>query len=205
MSKSDSAISRRQAIQWLSLTAGAAGSMLRPGALLAQQTATPANIPGDTLYLHPHRGSDGAAGTKSSPLRTLTEAAHRVNQSKGSGPLTIVLSEGIYAVSETVRFKPEHRSFSSTARLTIRAEVLPDDPVWHTGRMPTLIHTMELPEGGAASGIEIETSHVTIQGLKVLGVPAVENPKPGFLQRVYPIVRSGRDLDDPYRSYFSLC
>jgi hypothetical protein len=42
MSKSDSAISRRQAIQWFSLMAGAAGSMLRPGALLAQQTANPA-------------------------------------------------------------------------------------------------------------------------------------------------------------------
>jgi hypothetical protein len=26
--------------------------------------------------------------------------------------------------------------------LLLRAEVLPDDPMWHIGRMPTLIHTM---------------------------------------------------------------
>ncbi len=71
--------------------------------------------------------------------------------------------------------------------------------------MPTLIHTMPLsklwngrpdPFGGVAYGMEIETSHVTVQGLKILGMPVVEHPKPGLIQRVYPIGRSGRDLDD---------
>jgi hypothetical protein len=38
--------------------------------------------------------------------------------------------------------KPERRSFGRDGRLTIRAEVLPDDPDWHIGRMPTLIHTL---------------------------------------------------------------
>jgi hypothetical protein len=42
----------------------------------------------------------------------------------------------------------------------------------------------------------IETSHVTIQGLKILGMPIVEHPKPGAIHRVYPIGRNGRDLDD---------
>jgi hypothetical protein len=71
--------------------------------------------------------------------------------------------------------------------------------------MPTLIHTMPLsnvwngrpdPFGGVAYGMEIETSHVTVQGLKILGMPVVEHPKPGLIQRVYPIGRGGRDLDD---------
>jgi hypothetical protein len=73
MARNSSAISRRQAIQLLSLTAGAAGSLLRPGMLLAQETGITAVIPDDTLYLHPSRGSDGAAGSRSSPLRTLAE------------------------------------------------------------------------------------------------------------------------------------
>jgi hypothetical protein len=196
MARNGSAISRRQAIQLFSLTAGAAGALLHPKAILAQETGTVATILDNTLYVHPSRGADGAAGSKSSPLRTLAEAARRVNKSAGTGPVAIILSEGIYALSETVLFKPEHRSFTATSRLTIRAEVLPDDPKWHTGRMPTLIHTMVLPEGGSACGIQIETSHVTVQGLKVLGEPVVETPKPGFLQRVYPIARFNTNLDD---------
>ena len=91
-------------------------------------------------------GADTNSGAKASPLRTLAEAARRVNQSTGDGAVTIVLTEGIHAIGETTLLKPERRSFTKTARLTIRAEVLPDDPEWHTGRMPTLIHTMPLPK-----------------------------------------------------------
>ena len=42
----------------------------------------------------------------------------------------------------------------------------------------------------------IETSHVTIQGLKILGLPVVETPKPGVIQRLYAISRLRRDLED---------
>ena len=44
--------------------------------------------------------------------------------------MTVILSEGVYSVGETATFKPTHRSFTKTDRLTIRAEVLPDDPEW---------------------------------------------------------------------------
>jgi hypothetical protein len=71
--------------------------------------------------------------------------------------------------------------------------------------MPTLIHTMPLPPtwngrpdplGGAANGMLIETSHVTVQGLKILGLPVVESPKPGLIRRLYGICRLRRDLED---------
>jgi hypothetical protein len=42
----------------------------------------------------------------------------------------------------------------------------------------------------------IETSHVTIQGLKILGLPVVETPKPGLIRRLYGISRLRRDLED---------
>ena len=161
--------------------------------------------PQDTLYLNPDGGADTNPGARDAPLRTLAEAARRVNSSEGAGSMTVILSEGIYAVGETTLLKPERRSFFKTERLTIRAEVLPDDPDWNTGRMPTLIHTMPLsatwngrpdPLGGAADGILIETSHVTIQGLKILGLPVVESPKPGLIRRLYAISRLRRDLED---------
>lgn len=159
----------------------------------------------ETIYVHPAQGEDTNSGAEDSPLRTLGEAARRVNQSSGSGAMTIVLAEGIYAIGETVSFNPTQRSFSKTARLTVRAEVLPDDPTWHTGRMPTLVFTMPIPttwngkpdrSGGAADGILIETSHVTILGLKFLGIPVVETPQPGLIRRVYAISRLRRDVED---------
>jgi len=168
--------------------------------VLSAQPPAPSEI-----WVNPAIGADTGSGAKATPLRTLAEAARRVNQSTGEGAMTIFLSEGIYAVGETTLLKPERRSFSNSGRLTIRAEVLPDDPDWHTGRMPTLIHTMPLPKtwngrpdplGGAADGMMVETSHVTIQGLKVLGLPVVETPKPGLIQRLYAISRLRRDLED---------
>ena len=196
---------RREAIA-NTLKAAAAVTVLGRARLAAQDFGGRAPAAeGNTIYLHPAGGADTNSGAKESPLRTLAEAARRVNQSTGAGPVTVVLSEGIYAVGETTLLKPERRAFSKTERLTIRAEVLPDDPEWHAGRMPTLIHTMPVPPtwngrpdplGGAADGMMIETSHVTIQGLKILGLPVVESPKPGVIRRLYAISRLRRDLED---------
>lgn len=198
-------MNRRQAIGAM-FTATAVSSVFRPGQVPAQETGASVEAAGkNTIYVNPASGADTNSGAKESPLRTVTGAARRVNQSSGSGAMTMVLSEGIHAVGETTLLKPERRSFSKTERLTIRAEVLPDDPEWNTGRMPTLIHTMPLsqtwngrpdPLGGVADGMLIETSHVTIQGLKILGMPVVESPKPGLIRRLYGINRPSRDLED---------
>lgn len=159
----------------------------------------------DTLYVNPATGSDSNNGAREAPLRTLSEAARRVGRSEGTGSFTVVLSEGNHTVGETALFRPERRSFSRMERLTIRAEVLPDDPDWHHGRMPTLIHTMPLkpewngrpdPLGGAVDGMLIDTSHVTIRGLRVLGMPVVESPQPGMIRRLYAVSRLRESLDD---------
>jgi len=197
-------MNRRQALKatFAAVTAAASTStrLAAGGTLNRTPVAT-----GGRLYVNPATGTDTNPGAKDTPLRTLAEAARRVNQSEGDGPMTIVLSEGIYAVGETTLLKPERRTFSKSDRLTIRAEVLPDDPEWHAGRMPTLIHTMSVPPtwngrpdplGGAADGMMIETSHVSVQGLKILGLPVVESPKPGLIRRLYAISRLRRDLED---------
>jgi hypothetical protein len=189
-------MNRRQAMK-ATLSATAA-SFLSRGRLPAQTGSS-------ELWVNPATGTDTNSGAKASPLRTLAEAARRVNQNTGDGAMTIILTEGTHVVGETTLLKPEHRSFSTAGRLTIRAEVLADDPDWHTGRMPTLIHTMPLqqtwngrpdPLGGVADGMLIETSHVSIVGLKILGLPVVETPKPGQIRRLYGINRFRRDLED---------
>lgn len=191
-------MNRRQAVK-VAFKSAAVASVFRLGHISAQQAGSA------DLWVNPATGTDANSGAKASPLRTLAEAGRRVNQSSGDGAVTIILTEGIHAVGETTLLKPERRSFTKASRLTIRAEVLPDDPEWHTGRMPALIHTMPLPKtwngrpdplGGAADGMMIETSHVTIQGLKILGLPVVESPRPGIIQRLYAISRLRRDLED---------
>lgn len=191
-------INRRQALK-ATLNAGTAASILRRGPLFAQQAVS------SEIWVNPASGADTNSGTKATPLRTLAEAVRRLNQSNGNGPMTVFLSEGIHAIGETTLLKPERRSFTKTARLTIRAEVLPDDPEWHIGRMPALIHTMPVPPtwngrpdplGGAANGMLVETSHVTVQDLKILGLPVVETPKPGMKRRLYAIARFNRQLED---------
>ncbi len=195
---------RRQALR-ATLKAAAFASVLRPHDAAAQDTGTAGGANATTIHVDPAGGADTNAGSRAEPLRTLAEAARRVNASSGTAPLTVILAEGVYAVGETTLLKPERRSFARSERLTIRAEVLPDDPGWDIGRMPSLIHTLPLsptwngrpdPLGGAANGMLVETSHVSLLGLKILGMPVVESPRPGLIRRLYAVSRLRRDLED---------
>jgi hypothetical protein len=56
-----------------------------------------------TFYLHPTNGDDAGSGGQGSPLRTLAEAARRVNASEGAGAVTVVLAE---RCSGRVRSRP---------------------------------------------------------------------------------------------------
>ena len=164
-----------------------------------------AQAAGATMHLNPAIGVDTNPGSKDRPLKTLAAAAQRVNASTGAGAITVVLSEGVYAVGEPALFKPASRSFTRDARLTVCAEMLPDNAGWSPQNMPVIIHTMPLspswmgrpdPFGGVAYGMQFETSHATVQGLKILGTPHLEGPKPKAIHRVYPIARERAQLDD---------
>jgi len=157
------------------------------------------------LFIDANKGNDQNVGSNEQPLKSLYEAATRLNKANGSGAITIYLSDGIYGLDATVTFHPINWHFSKDQRLTIRAAVLPDDPEWNPGKMPVIVSIMALdfkpngrqdPLGGTSYGIQIETSYVTIQGLRILGTPVHERPQEGMVRRNYPIVREGRNLDD---------
>ena len=97
----------------------------------------------ETFYVNAETGDVAATGTKEKPLRAIPEAARRVTEGKGSGPTTVVVSEGVHALDRTALFKPG-RVYTKEARSTIRAEILPDDQDWNTARMPVVISTMPL-------------------------------------------------------------
>jgi hypothetical protein len=154
-------------------------------------------IKADQLYVNPRTGNDTNSGTKIQPLKNLSEAARRVNLNKEQGETTIILSEGIHILTQTVLFNND--KYNVTNRLTIRAEVMPDDENWTPSKMPVII-TAVPPEPGVggeeAKGIQPEVSHVTIEGLRFTGSPDYTYIDANNLRRSYPIWRDGKKLDD---------
>lgn len=157
------------------------------------------------LHINPTIGNDQNVGTKQLPLKSLCEAAKRINELKGEGAITVFLSDGTYGLSETATFSPTNWTLNKEKRLVIRAEILPDSSAWEPNKMPVIVSTMPFKietnskkeiTGGSNYGIEINTSHATIQGLRILGEPVHEKPKEGVLIRNYPIVWEGKNLTD---------
>lgn len=157
------------------------------------------------IYINSEHGNNRNDGTLQSPLLSLDEASARLNQTAGKGAVTIYLSKGVYGMSKTADFNPVNWVFTKEGRLTIRAEVLPDDESWNAADMPVIFSTMPFSiekndkneiTGGQNFGILVKNSHVTIQGLRILGEPVHENPYKGVLVRNYPVVWDGENLED---------
>jgi len=80
----------------------------------------------EQLYINVRTGNDTNPGTRLQPLKTFQEAAKRVNANNKPEATTIVFSEGVYPLTETVLFS--NNKYSLENRLVIRAEIMPDDP-----------------------------------------------------------------------------
>ncbi len=102
-------------------------------------------VKGEQLYVNPITGKDINSGIKTQPLKSLSEAARRVNLNKGQGETTIILSEGIHLLTKTVMFTND--KYTLTNRLTIRAEVMPDDTGWTPKKMPVIITVVPTEPG----------------------------------------------------------
>lgn len=134
----------------------------------------------ETLYVDSQRGQDTNSGTVDRPLKTIGQAALVANGKDRQASLTIKLAPGIYSLPQTVIFENQ-RAFTRNQRLTIEASVLPDDPNWDPGQMPTILSTEDPRKPGRSEpptqtyGLKIRMSHVTVCGLKFLGHPLPNN------------------------------
>src|SRR5690348_1946538 len=145
----------------------------------------------EEIYVNAKTGNDKNTGTELQPLRTLAEAAKRINLDNKKEAATIILSEGVYPLTETVLFN--NNKFSAEDRLTIKAETLPDDTNWNPQKMPiitSVIPAKSTPgDGEEARGFEIEVSHVTIEGLRFTGSPLYYYIDGKQSRRYYPVWR----------------
>jgi len=154
-------------------------------------------IKAEQLFVDPLKGKDSNPGTKPEPLRTIMEAARRVNAVTEKGPAEIILTEGVHVLTETALFN--NNRFSNSGRLTLRAEIMPDDTAWKPQRMPVIITIVPFTVsqfGEEAYGLQVEVSHVTIEGIKFTGSPDYTNISKDVSRRTYPIWRGGNTLDD---------
>lgn len=154
-------------------------------------------VQAEELYVNPRTGNDVHSGMKAQPLKTLSEAARRINLNNNKEETVVMLSEGIHLLTQTVLFSND--KYSITRRLTIRAEIMPDDAGWSPEKMPVIMTTVP-PEPGVggeeAKGIQPEVSHVTIAGLRFTGSPDYTYLNAHNLRRSYPVCRDGKNLDD---------
>ena len=81
-----------------------------------------------------------AAGTL---LRSLTEAARRVNGGTTSKSSQVIVAPGLYVLSQMALFR-NSKAYTATDRLVIRAEVLPHDPTWHPQQMLIVLTAVPL-------------------------------------------------------------
>ena len=92
--------------------------------------------------MNPKIGLNTNNGAKDSPIKSLSEAARLICVAEGEGAINVLLSAGVYGLSETAEFNAKNWKFSKPNRLTIRAEILPNDAQWSPAEMPILISTM---------------------------------------------------------------
>ncbi|HEY6902519.1 MAG TPA: hypothetical protein VI233_17800 [Puia sp.] len=154
-------------------------------------------VKADQYYIDPSKGKDSNPGTRQLPLKTLNEAARRVNDLKSSGPTEIILTAGTHLLTGTVVFN--NNKYTAEQRLVIRAEINPDDTAWSPDKMPVIIVIAPMAPGGGgieARGIQTEVSHATIEGIKFLGSPDYTYLNAKESRRTYPIWRDGESLVD---------
>jgi len=154
-------------------------------------------VQAEQLYVNPQTGNDTNSGIKTRPLKTIIEAAKRVNLNKERGATTIFLSEGVHLLTQTVVFSND--KYSLNKRLVLRADVMPDDADWTPQKMPVVVTAVPLAPGiggEEARGIQPEVSHVTIEGIRFTGSPDYSYIDGTNLRRSYPIWRDGKKLDD---------
>ncbi|MBV9987170.1 MAG: hypothetical protein JO301_05795 [Chitinophagaceae bacterium] len=152
---------------------------------------------GEQLYINGRKGNDANPGTQAEPLRTLNEAARRINANPQLGATTVIVAEGVYPLTETVLLSND--KYSQNNRLVIRAEVMPDDPGWNPQRMPLIVNTAPMipgNDGEESRGIDVEASHVTIEGLRFTGGPGYYYIDGRHNRRAYAIWRDGNKLED---------
>jgi hypothetical protein len=175
-----------------------AARLVRPALALLLLAGAIRPLAAQQLFVNSTAGVDTNSGTRELPLKSLTEAARRINSDNLNKSSEVILAPGVYVLSQTALFQT-NKPYTATERLVIRAETLPDDAAWQPQQMPTVVTAVPLATdvgGDSGNGIQIEVNHATVQGLRFMGGLDFYYKSATQLRRTYPIWRGGKNLDD---------
>lgn len=146
---------------------------------------------GQTIYINTQTGNDRNSGTIKEPLKTLEAGIQLLNKCTGCDPVTLKLGPGLYPLQTNLTIEA-NKNLTNKNRLTIEADILPDDSMWRQEDMPTIIST-SLPENTGGDSctftFNVKAEHVTIRGIKFLGNPSLTT-------KHFPIYRPDDNLTD---------
>jgi len=138
-----------------------------------------------TLYVDAVNGRSAGTGTPAAPLASLEQAVALAQEFTGQEPVVLKLAPGLYTLTRPAEIRTRGLA-PDTARYTVEAAVLPDDPAWQPTKMPVIQSVSA--DGFAqpfahAVGFLVARSNVRFRGLKFVG-----NAHPG-VRNYYPINR----------------
>jgi len=130
------------------------------------------------VYVDCNTGKDENLGTKDSPVFSINKAAEIISQTDND-TYTMKINPGIYVLNEHVPVETDKDL--SNKRITLEASILPDDSTWTPEKMPVIISKSKKGEfpndvnSRIIVGFSINSSHVSIRGLKFLGYSYPKN------------------------------
>ncbi len=144
-----------------------------------------------TIYVDAVKGRDDAKGTITDPFNSLEKAATLASSFSGKEPVIVRVHPGIYVLEHQIEIKTANVQ-NDTARYTIEAVDLPDDPNWAPSSMPVIQSVS--PDNNTTQfthtvGILAAKSNVSIRGLKFVG-----NGNPS-VRYYYPVSRDNETLN----------
>src|SRR5215212_1789514 len=90
-----------------------------------------------TIYVDVIKGRFEGKGTIMDPLSGLEQAVALASSLTGKEAVTIKIAPGLYVVSHILEIRTSNK-LQDTARYTLEATVMPDDPDWLPSSMPVI-------------------------------------------------------------------
>lgn len=143
------------------------------------------NLNAQVVFVDAVKGREEAKGTITDPLASLEKAIALASDFTGNEPVTIKIYPGLYVLQHQLEVRTR-KLVGDTARYSLEAAMMPDDPDWQPGKMPVIQSVSpnnSVTQFTHSVGLLVSKNNVSFKGLKFLG-----NANPDVMY-YYPITR----------------
>jgi hypothetical protein len=135
---------------------------------------------GSMFYVDYKRGSDGSAGNKAAPFKTIAKGISAARDAMAK-PVTVILKAGVHFLNDTIQLGPKDSGLTITADKDAQV-----GDVWVSGGIPLTTAWSKVP--GSKSNIWVteveENIGTTLKGLNMLGPNGDHHDSDGLFGRL---------------------